>query len=249
MNLAGHTVLITGATRGIGRHLTQQAVDVGAHVVAIGRERERLAELAAAHGSSVTPLAVDLSDPDAVDAMVDQLPNTHPALSVVINNAGVQTLTDFFDEDPGAVRAVLRREISINLDAVVTISTGLLPHLRGKDQAALVNVSTGLAIAPKASAPVYCATKSAVRTFTRALRYQCHANAPTIRVTDVILPLVDTDMTLGRGSGKISPDAAAAAIMTGIRRETQEVYVGKARVLRPLMRVAPALGYRILRNG
>ncbi len=221
---------------------------IGAQVIAVGRDAEQLAAVAAAHPVSVTPWAVDLSDRHAVDSVVDELPNRHSALSVVINNAAVQTLTDFFFDDPRVMRPPLHREISLNFDAVVTISSGLLPHLRGKDQAALVNVSPGLALAPKASAPVYCATRSAVRTFTRALRYQCQASAPHIRVTDVILPLVDTDMTQGRGSRKISPAAAAEAIIAGISRGAPEVYVGQARILRPLMRVSPAFGYRILRD-
>ena len=57
MNLAEHTVLITGATRGIGRELTRQAVDVGAHVIAVGSDAEQLAAVAAAHGSSIALLS------------------------------------------------------------------------------------------------------------------------------------------------------------------------------------------------
>jgi NAD(P)-dependent dehydrogenase (short-subunit alcohol dehydrogenase family) len=114
----------------------------------------------------------------AVDALLEH----HPALSVVVNNAVVQTPTDLLAEDPHALRASLRREIAVNIDAVVAVSAGLLPHLARQPEAAIVNITTGLALAPKRSAPVCCATKSAVRTFTRALRYQCEDATPALLV-------------------------------------------------------------------
>jgi uncharacterized oxidoreductase len=99
MNLAGSTILVTGATRGIGRELTGQLVGLGADVVAAGRDRARLDALAAEYAGRVWPWAVDLADPVAVDTFVRDLPDRHPALSVVVNNAGVQTLTDFLADE------------------------------------------------------------------------------------------------------------------------------------------------------
>ncbi|MFE7129894.1 SDR family oxidoreductase [Streptomyces sp. NPDC057638] len=249
MKLTGTTVLVTGATRGVGRALTRQLTQLGAHVVAVGRDPGGLAALADAHGDRVSAEALDLADPDAVDAYTDALPDRHPGLSVVINNAGVQHLSDFLTTEPRDVRPVLRRELAVNLDAVITLSTGLLPHLRKQPSAAIVNISSGLAIVPKPSAPVYCAAKAAVRAFTRSLRYQCEDGAPQVRVMEAILPLVDTDMTAGRGRGKISPAETARAVIGGIHRDRPEIYVGKARFLPALMRVAPSLGYRSLRHG
>jgi uncharacterized oxidoreductase len=249
MNLAGRTILVTGASRGIGRELTSQLVGLGAEVVATGRDRDRLDALAAEHPDRVWPWTADLADPHAVDKLVRDLPDRHPALSLVINNAGVQTLTDFLAEDPHTLRPALRREIAVNLDAVVALSTGLLPHLRDQPSAAIVNLTTGLALAPKRSAPVYCATKAGVRVFTRALRYQCQHAAPHIRVIDAVMALVDTDMTRDRGRDKISPAEAAAAVIAGVRRDATELYVGKIKLLRAIMRLAPGLGYRMLRNG
>ncbi|MFF2025375.1 SDR family oxidoreductase [Streptomyces sp. NPDC058171] len=249
MKLHGTTVLVTGGARGVGRELTRQLVDLGAHVVAVGRDADRLADLVAVHGDRVSVEAVDLSDPMAVDALTDGLPERHPELRAVFNNAGVQHLTDFLTEDPRTVRQVVRRELAVNLDAVIALSTGLLPHLRSQPSAAIVNVSSGLAIAPKPSAPAYCAAKSAVRTFTRALRYQCEDGAPHVQVVDAVLPLVDTDMTAGRGRAKISPAEAARSVIRGVLRGRSEVYVGGAALLPTLMRIAPSVGYRALRRG
>lgn len=248
MNLSGTTVLVTGATRGIGRELTRQLVDLGARVVAAGRDRAALDDLVAEHRDRIAPWRVDLADPAAVDALVRDLPGRHPTLSAVVNNAAVQTRTDFLSGDPAALHPVLRREIAVNLDAVIALSTGLLPHLRTRPAAAIVNITTGLALAPKRSAPVYCATKAAVRSFSRALRYQVQDAAPQIRVIEAVMPLVDTDMTRERGGGKISPAAAAHAVLDAVRRDQAEAAIGKVRLLRTVMRLSPTLGYRLLRN-
>ena len=249
MNLTDRTALVTGATRGIGLELTAQLVDLGAHVVATGRDPGQLQSLTDRYGDRVSPYPADLADPAAVDALAQHVSERHPGLSVVVNNAGVQTTTDLFIDDPVALRPLLRQEVAVNLDAVVVLCTGLLASLSRQPSAAIVTVTSGLALAPQASAPVYCATKSAVRTFTRALRYQCEEHAPHVRVTEVVLPLVDTDMTKGRGRGKITAAAAAQAVVAGIRRGSPEVLVGKAKMLPALMRLSPSLGYRALRRG
>ena len=136
----------------------------------------------------------------------------------------------------------------MNIEAVVAISAAAVPLLRSQRSGAIVNISSGLANAPKKSAPVYCASEAAVRIFTRALRYQCEDQASHVRVVDAVLPLVDTDMTRGRGRGKIAPEAAAAAIIEGLRRDRVEIHVGKSALLRRLMRLAPSLAYRRLRD-
>ncbi|MBM7773177.1 putative oxidoreductase [Actinokineospora baliensis] len=247
MEFAGRTVLVTGGARGVGRELTRQLVDLGAHVVAVGRDSAALDAVAAEHGSRVSGYVVDLADPEATSAFVAEVVRSHPELSVVINNAGVQTPVAYLHDPTPTTLAAARQEIAVNLDAVITLSTGLLPHLSTHDSAAIVNITTGLALAPKASAPVYCATKAAVRTFTRALRYQCEADAPRVKVIDAVFPLVDTDMTRGRGSNKITPAEAAAAVLTSTRRGTPTAYIGKTGLLNAIMRVSPALGHRIMR--
>ncbi|MFC8847971.1 MULTISPECIES: SDR family oxidoreductase [unclassified Micromonospora] len=248
MKLAGTTALVTGAARGIGREFSRQLVERGAHVVAVGRDRDNLAALTAEHGDRVSPWPVDLAEPGAVDAFVGEVAECHPTLSVVINNAGVQTLTNFFADDPHRLRPALRREAAVNFDAVVTLSTGLLPQLRRQPASAIVNITTGLALAPKRSAPVYCATKAGVRAFTRALRYQCQDLAPQVRVVDAVMALVDTDMTRGRGRGKIGAAHAATAVLDGVCSGRDEIYVGNTKLLRMMMRLSPTLGYRLLRN-
>ncbi len=256
-DVAGRTALVTGGAAGIGLALTEALVAAGAHrVVVVGRDPARLAAAAAAHPGVVTPLRADLGDAAAVGRLLAALPAEAPALSLVVNNAGVQHLTDLARDaaaDPDAlardVLPALAAEIATNLTSVVALSVALLPRLARQPSAAIVNISSGLALAPKRSAPVYCATKAAVRSFTRALRYQCEDRLPHVRVVEALPPLVDTAMTRGRGRGKLSAAACAAEILAGLQAGRDEVYVGRAKVLRALMRVAPAAGYRLMRDG
>ena len=126
----------------------------------------------------------------------------------------------------------------------------MAPHLASRPEAILLNVTSGLALTPKASAPVYCATKAGLRSFTTALRYQAEDRAPNLRVGEIVMALVDTEMTTGRGRGKLSADQAAQAVIAGIeRQERGDIWVGNTRLLRIIQRLSPALAARMLRNG
>jgi uncharacterized oxidoreductase len=250
MALSGRTALVTGGTSGIGLALTRRLLEEDvAQVVVVGRDAAKLAAIAADLGERVVPLRADLSDTGDVDRLLAELPTRAPDLSLLVNNAGTQLLTDFSREDPQGLLPALRAEISVNFTGVIALSVGLLPLLAGRPSAAVLNVTSGLALAPKRSAPVYCATKAGVRSFTRALRYQCEDTLPHVRVIEALPPLVDTDMTRGRGSSKISPERCAAEIVAGLAAGRKEIYVGRSRLLRTVMRSSPALGHRIMRNG
>jgi uncharacterized oxidoreductase len=249
-SLTGRAALVTGGTSGIGLALTRALVAAGTRrVLIVARDPARLASVAAAHPDVVRPFRADLAEPADVERLLGDVALAAPDLSLVFNCAGTQRLTDFTKEDALAVLPALRAEIAANLTGVVALSAGLLPLLARQPSAALVNVTSGLALAPKRSAPVYCATKAAVRSFTRALRYQCEDGGLAVRVIEAIPPLVDTPMTAGRGRGKLSPERCAAEILAGVRRGAAEIPIGRTRLLRGLQRLSPALAYRIMRDG
>jgi uncharacterized oxidoreductase len=248
-DLSGRTALVTGGTAGIGLALVHGLLAAGAaRVLVVGRDPTRLDVAVREFGPRAVPLQVDLSRAVEVDRLLGLLPDLAPDLSLVINNAGSQRLTDFTREDPHALLPALRAETAANFDAVVALSVGLLPILARQSSAALLNITSGLALAPKMSSPVYCGTKAGVRAFTIALRYQCEAHLPQVRVIEAVPPMVDTAMTKGRGRGKISPEDCAAQIFRGLQAGRSEIDVGKTRLLRAILRVSPSLGQRIMRG-
>ena len=243
----GKTVLVTGGARGIGRELTSQLVAKGVHVIVVGRNLADLDAVRAEFGDRVSAYQLDLTQPEELRLFAAQVTSDHPALSILVNNAGMQVEVDLFDAPYASVADRLADEIALNLAAPIALTGQLLAALRRQPKAVVVNITTGLAISPKEAAPVYCATKAGLRSFTQALRYQCQRSAPHIAVVEAIMTMVDTDMTAGRGSAKMSSADAAAAVLKGVAAGKSEVWVGKAMLLPLLSRISPALVRRILR--
>lgn len=248
-SLAGRTILLTGAGRGIGRALCETLVAHGAkRLIVVGRDHARLQELHAGFPAA-EPYTADLSAAVEIDALVGFIRTSAPDLSVVVNNAGTQLLTDLVDPEGDRHWPSLAREVTVNFSAPIQLAVSLLPLLLEQPSAMIVNVTSGLALAPKQSSPVYCATKAGLRSFSKALRYQAQARAPHVRVIEALPPLVDTDMTIGRGRSKISPEACAAEIVAGMEAGRETIYVGKAKLLRFIHGLSPSMADRLMRNG
>lgn len=237
-------ILLTGGTSGIGRCLLDRLDDAGHQVVVLGRSEAAL-EALQAERPSVAVYRCDLSHQQDIEDAVEAVWRDHPDISVLINNAGVQFT-------PQLHQANFRYdsigyETTVNFLAPVWLSylslPGLLSHPHGGH---VVNITSGLAFYPKTTSAVYCATKAALRSFSQSLRYQLEGG---VRVTEVILPIVDTPMTRGRGSGKMPVEQAVDQIMRGLKRGRSEIYVGRARLIPPLTRLAPWLIRDILRRG
>jgi short-subunit dehydrogenase involved in D-alanine esterification of teichoic acids len=243
MNLSENTVLVTGGTRGIGLAIVRRLIELGNDVVIVGRSDESVSAAVETTGAA-DGFACPLEDPAARERLAAEVAARHPRLNVLINNAGIQHAMRFTDEAIPYPR--IREEIAVNLTAPVELAALLLPVLAVQPAAAVVNVSSALALAPKESAPIYCATKAAIRSFSQALRYQLEGTS--VRVMELMPPLVDTDMTRGRGGEKLSPEQVAEALVDGLRHDRDEVPVGLARRLQLLMRFAPGLARRKMRG-
>lgn len=255
MRVRDRVVLVTGASSGVGRELAGVLAERGCRVLLAGRDAERLREAASATGG--VALQADLSSGAGVQRLAEEVRRSHPSVSLLINNAAVQLNYLFAEADPLRAAGDVAREVQTDLIAPVQLAALLLPTLRGVAErtgapSAIVNVTSGLALAPKKTGAVYSACKAGLRAFTLALRFQMDAarrgGGPEVRVIEAMLPLVDTPMTPGRGRGKITAAAAAREIVRGIEDGRDEIDVGKARLLRWLHRIAPSTTQRMFRN-
>ncbi|MBD0260167.1 MAG: SDR family oxidoreductase, partial [Cytophagales bacterium] len=236
MKLSGNKVLITGATSGIGLVLAERFLELGNAVVGVGRNPETLEPLRQKY-PCLFPFTCDLADAHGPDALVLHVKQQHPDLNVLINNAAIQYNYHFLEAADIAARADY--EINLNLTVPVKLCALLLPVLRLQSEAAVVNVSSGLALVPKKWAPVYCGTKAGLHLFTKARRYQLEGSPG--KVFELIPPVVDTPMTAGRGRDKISPVQLVEEFMRAFANDRLEVYVGKVKLLRLLNRLWPSL--------
>lgn len=247
IELANSKAIVTGAARGIGLEISKQLLAKNCHVIAVGRNKKSLERLKAEYPDKVSIYVVDLINQDEVKHLAATLKSDHLDLNILINNAAVQFEVDLLNDNLETLLQSTRTEITLNLESVLHLTVRLLPILKNNQNAAIVNISTGLIIAPKQASPIYCATKAAMHSFSQSLRYQCEVDAPNIQITEAIMALVDTDMTKGRGSDKITPSQAASEIIDGLIRSKDEVWVAKAKLLRVINYIAPFLARRILR--
>ena len=249
MRLEGKTALVTGGNDGIGLEIARQLSRQGARIVVVARNLQRTDEALAMMQGPAEAIQADLSRADEQDRIVVEVERRWPSLAILVNNAGVQINLPEVGIGAAGMMDALRSEVDLNLTAPITLSLGLMPILARQPEAAIVNISSGLALAPKRTAPVYCATKAGLRTFSQALRYRCEDAATSVMVVDAVMAYVDTDMTRGRDGAKMSAAAAAQAVINGLLNERKEIWVGKTRLLRILHRLSPAIACRILRNG
>lgn len=240
MQTNNHTVLITGGTRGIGFHLAQRFLNAGNKVIITGRNPETLTKATEQLAGAIGEVA-DMTNLDDLK----QLHEKYPDVTVLINNAGVQYNYEMLESEQSFER--IGTEIQTNFSGLVQLTALYLPTLAQKPESAVINVSSALAFVPKQSAPVYCATKAAVHSFTRSLRWQLEDT--TIRVFEVIPALVETDMTAGRTGDKITPKALVDEFWTGYQRDQTQIAIGKVGLLLRVNRFLPSIAERIIRNG
>lgn len=242
------TVLITGGSSGIGAGLAAAVHARGATVVIAGRDLGRLRAVADRH-HGMEVLELDAADPASVARAASTLDERHPALTLLVNNAGVQRLLDFSAEQPPGPDDVAE-EIATNLTGLVNVTSAFLPALRRAQRARLVHVTSGLALVPLTSAPVYSATKAGVRSFTISLRRQLRGG--TVQVVELLPPVVKTG--LHRDQDRQPPramelDAFVSAAMKGLDGGRDEIFVGLAKVLRVGSRAAPGRFLAIINKG
>ncbi len=232
--------LVTGGTSGIGRALCVQLAAAGASVLACGTNPRRIHALSS---RNLRAISCDVAEPEDVRALAVAVDTYLGGLDILINCAGIQRTIDITD---GLDMSEVEREVSVNLLAPMRVTDALLPVLLASGNAAIVNITSILASAPKERAPVYCAAKAGLASWTTSLRYQLESHG--VHVMELVPPVVQTRMTEGRNDGAISADVVAEACLAGLAQKRARVTVGKARFAALLQRLAPTLLARKVRH-
>jgi NAD(P)-dependent dehydrogenase (short-subunit alcohol dehydrogenase family) len=206
MNVANKTVLITGANRGIGRALVDEALERGAKRVYAGTR----GTLAIAD-RRVVPLTLDVTNAAEIQRAVNEV----DGLDVLINNAGVAIYDDLSSFD------VIERHLAVNLFGPLNVTRAFLPLLR-RSQGAVVNNLSMAALAPLPIIPAYSISKAAAFNMTQGLRALLAGQGVTVHA--VVLGPIDTDMNRGFDIPKASPKSAAAGIFDGLEHGEEEIF-------------------------
>jgi uncharacterized oxidoreductase len=232
MNTTGNTILITGGTSGIGLAFAEQFIKDGNKVIITGRRADRLDAIAKTHPKIITKVS-DVANASQRLELASWIKENHSEMNMLINNAGIQLATSL--KSPCDLER-LQLETETNFIAPVHLATLFVPLLEGKENACMINITSGLAYSPLAFMPVYCATKAAMHSFTLSLRYQLRETG--IKVFDIAPPAVDTELGHDRRTDKteshggIPVSEFIAGAMDAIKSDQYEAAVGMAAGMR-----------------
>jgi NAD(P)-dependent dehydrogenase (short-subunit alcohol dehydrogenase family) len=206
MTIADSTVLVTGANRGIGQALVEEALRRRAKRVYAGT-REPLAH----SDGRVTPVTLDVTSTAQIQAAVEGI----ESLDILINNAGVAIFDDLSD------RAALEQHLAVNLFGTYGVTQAFLPLL-SESRGAIVNVLSVAALASVPIWPAYSISKAAAFSLSQSLRALLAGRG--VRVHAALLGPVDTDMTRGIDIPKFSPESVARGILDGLENGEEEIF-------------------------
>jgi len=242
MELINKKILITGATSGIGLKILEQLYDENS-IYIIARDQKKI-DVLKTQFPKINVINANLTDIEQVQSVVEQLYQTTKTLDVLINNAAVQYTPKLIDDD--FKFETISNEITCNFTSICSLCYLLLPLLNQSKTTSIVNINSGLGLMPKTTSAIYCATKAALNSFSQSLRYQLKET--NINVLQVFLPMVDTPMTRGRGKAKLTSEYVSKLITQGIKNQVLDNDIGKAKLLRILIRFAPFLARNIMRK-
>lgn len=186
MKTTNNTMLITGGTSGLGLGLAQRFHAAGNTVIVAGRRTDLLDEIVAEH-PGMESVVLDVSDPGSIEAAFASVTASHPELNVLINMAGIMQPENLLD---GSALAVAEDTVATNLLGPIRMLNAFVPFLVAKDDAVIMNVSSGLAFVPLPATPTYNATKAAIHSYTQSLRVQLADTA--VQVLELAPPAVQT---------------------------------------------------------
>jgi NAD(P)-dependent dehydrogenase (short-subunit alcohol dehydrogenase family) len=204
--IENRSVLVTGANRGIGKALVEEALRRGAGRVYAGARRPFIHR-----DARVTPLILDVTDAGQIQAAVSRV----ESLDVLINNAGIALYDDLTDRD------ALEASLAVNLFGPWAVTQAFLPLLT-RAQGAIVNNVSLMAMAPLPLTPSYAISKAAAFNLTQSLRALLVARG--VRVHAVLTGPTDTDMTRGFEIPKALPESVARAILDGVERGEEDIF-------------------------
>jgi len=246
MKTTQNTVLITGGSAGIGFEIARLLSEKGNHVIILGRNTERLHQ-AAAKLANVTPIVCDVSSTADVEALVKRLEKEFPELNILINNAGRASVYKLANGVSAFGNAA--DEMQTNYLSVINLTEKLLPLLQQRPEAAIVNVTSVLALVPAFTVPTYSASKAALRSYTQILRYTL-AKSTNIKVFELMRPLVNTEFSKEIGGHKgIAPSAVAERLVNALKSDEYEIKVGGTADVYKLFLSSPAQALAAVNQG
>jgi uncharacterized oxidoreductase len=240
MKLKGNTILITGGSSGIGFEIAKQFLDRDNQVIITGRNEQKL-QSAKEKLNGVTAIASDVSSPDEIGTLYQQITKDFSDLNILINNAGIMRKINLQNHNYSALE--LTNEFDVDIKGPIHMVDAFLPLLKKNSDTAIMNVSSGLAFVPLPICPVYCAAKAALHFYTLSLRQQLRNTdikvfelAPPGTKTELLDVFNNNDMV---GISLMSVKDMVADFFKGIAKDKYEITPGQSNQLKFIGRFFP----------
>src|SRR5438876_8042585 len=244
MKITGRTILITGGSAGIGLAFALKFLELGNQVIVTGRRQTVLDEVKAKYPKLHT-IQGDVADPVQIASLATRVKAEYPRLDVLMNNAGIMLHKNL--KVPAADLDGLMAEMNINVRGVIRLTSAFIDILTA-NKGTLINVSSGLAFVPLPSAPIYCATKAAVHSYTQSLRFQLEDRG--VEVIELMPPAVTTalsaDLPEGGLVALITTDKLLKQTFAALKKGKLEIRPGQANLLALMRRLVPGFMNRQL---
>lgn len=244
MKVTRNTMLITGGSAGIGLEIAKLFSAKGNKVIITGRNKERLENALQQIPNSIG-IQSDVSNESETNALVEKLKAEHPDLNVVINNAGAAQVYNLTSENVNAAEKA-QEEIQTNYISIIRLNEKLLPLLKTQKEAAIVNVSSIVAYVPSGLA-TYSASKAALHSYTQSLRIALDHISSSVKVFELLPPLVNTEFSAPIGGQNGMPASEVAeSLLNGFDNDEFEIRVGQTEDVYRLFLSNPAEALKLL---
>ncbi|MFW0717541.1 SDR family oxidoreductase [Pedobacter sp. N23S346] len=244
MNLKGKTILITGGASGIGLEAARQFLAIGAKVIITGRNQAKLDAAIKAY-----PALIALQSDAGNEADAKALFNTVKELGgidILYNNAGVGVPPTNLGVPSDKHLEGAAYEMQINYLGVIRLNNLFMDMLKSRKEAAIINTTSILSMVPSLLEATYSASKTALAFYTKSLREHLRIIDSSIKVFELLPPLVDTEMTAQRSEKKLSPDQFVKALISGLQKDQYTIRIGDTKLVYQLNRFFPKLTFGLI---
>lgn len=248
----GKTIIVTGASSGIGLTVSKYLAQAGAHVLLLARTKEKLDEVKAeieAEGGKASVFPCDLNDMDSIDAVSKEILAAVDHIDILVNNAGrsirraVHESIDRFHD--------FERTMQLNYFGAVRLVLNVLPHMMQRKDGQIINISSIGVLANATRFSAYVASKAALDAFSRCLSAEVHSHK--IAITSIYMPLVRTPMIAPTKIYKyvptLSPEEAADLIAYAIVKRPKKIATNLGRLASITYAVAPDINNILMSIG
>lgn len=244
MNLDRKTILITGGASGIGLEAAKQFLAIGAKVIITGRSQDKL-DTAKKLYPNLIAIKSDVANEEDAISLYKQVERLG-GIDILYNNAGVGVIPSNLGVVSDKHVQGAAYEMNINYIGVIRLNNLFMDMLKSRQESAIINTTSILSIIPSILEATYSASKTALAFYTKMLRSHLKTINSSVKVFELVPPLVDTDMVADRQDKKMSTEQLVKALIAGLRKDQYTIRVGDTKAVYFLNRILPKLAFGLI---